>query len=139
MYVICVFGYLEFNTDEVQAQNIILNNSFALYDDPIGSQILQWVDEIPNEGLLHFHGLLGSEYLIPTSIDCLKDVLIRRADDFTMPNGFRRYFSRFVGQSLLVEEGDRHKQLKRLFAPVLQHAQLEIIRKCVEQKSSLCA
>ena len=72
---------------------------------------------IPNNGLLLLHGLLGSEYLLPTSPESLADVLTHQAYDFEKPSSLRRYVQHFSGGGLLFEEGIKHKERKKLVMP----------------------
>jgi hypothetical protein len=55
--------------------NVFIGNFYAIFGHPLGAKLLEWVNFVPNDGLIHFRCVLGSEYLITTNPTSLADVL----------------------------------------------------------------
>lgn len=49
---------------------------FDIFDEPLANAVTHWINERPYpHGLMHFFGLFGSEYIVPTDQDGLVEVL----------------------------------------------------------------
>nr|WGZ60634.1 cytochrome P450 [Fusarium tricinctum] len=117
----------------------LLGNSKAVFSDPVGKQISNWLETIPNKGLIYFRGTLGSEYLVPTSVEALADVLCNNTYDYTKTSGFRKFTDRFIGQGLLTAEGELHRQLIRLGGPVFIERRINDLKPILSSKArQLC-
>jgi len=102
--------------------------------DPSGAHILKWLKTIPNNGLLLLHGVLGSEYLLPTSPESLTDVLTRQAYDFEKPSSLRHYVQHFSGGGLLFDEGITHKDRKKTVMPAFQQSHINKLKPVLSSK-----
>jgi Cytochrome P450 len=94
------------------------------------------VNSIPNDGLLHFFGLLGAEYLVPTSVESLSDVLSNRSYQFQKTSGLHRYAVRFFGEGLVVQEGNKHKKNRKSFVQVFNQRQVDKLKPILSSKAS---
>ena len=112
-----------------------MGNILAILGDPTGAHILEWLKTIPNNGLLLLHGVLGSEYLLPTSPESLADVLTRQAYDFEKPSSLRRYVQHFSGGGLLFEEGLKHKERKKTVMLAFQQSHINKLKPVLSLKS----
>jgi cytochrome P450 len=102
---------------------------------PLGRQITEWMNSIPNDGLLFFRGVLGAEYLVVTGTQGLRDVLFSRAYDFEKTSAFRRYTRRFLAAGLVVQEGEAHKIRRRAIGPVFQPRNVDALKPLLCEKS----
>ncbi|KAJ5730575.1 uncharacterized protein N7483_005083 [Penicillium malachiteum] len=118
------------------SESFFFQNSSAIFDEPLGNRITHWVNTIPNDGLLHFFGLFGSEYLVPTSIESLSDVLTNRSYQFQKTSGFRRYGIRFFGDGIVVQESDKHKQSRKSFLQAFNQRQVDRLKPVLSSKAS---
>ncbi|KAJ5132235.1 hypothetical protein N7448_006393 [Penicillium atrosanguineum] len=116
--------------------NIIFQNASAIFDEPLGTQITNWVNSIPNEGLLHFHGFMGTEYLVATSVESLSDVLTNRSYQFQKTSGLRRYAERFFGRGIVIQEGDEHKKNRKSFVQVFNQRQVDKLKPILSSKAT---
>jgi cytochrome P450 len=117
----------------------VLGDSKAVFNDPLGRQIYNWIERLPNKGMIFFRGSLGSEYVVPTSVEALTDVLCHHPYDFTKTGGFRNFTDRFIGQGLLTAEGDFHRQLVRLSGPVFIERRISHLKPIMSLKAhQLC-
>lgn len=107
----------------------------AVFSIPLGRQIAEWVNSIPNNGMLWFRGMLGAEYLIVAGADSLRDVLFVRAYDFEKTSAFRRYTRRFLAAGLVVQEGDAHKARRKAISPVFQPRNVDALKPMLTSKS----
>ncbi|KAJ5737261.1 uncharacterized protein N7483_002386 [Penicillium malachiteum] len=103
---------------------------------PLGNQITQWVNIIPNDGILHFFGLLGAEYLIPTNVESLSDVLTNRSYLFQKTSGLRRWTIQFFGEEIVVQEGEKHKKNRKSFAQVFNQRQVDKLKPIISSKAT---
>jgi cytochrome P450 len=107
----------------------------AVFSIPLGRQIAEWVNNIPNNGMLWFRGMLGAEYLIVAGAESLRDVLFARAYDFEKTSAFRRYTRRFMASGLVVQEGDAHKSRRKAISPAFQPKNVDALKPMLSKKS----
>src|SRR4051812_502603 len=107
----------------------------AIFSTPLGRQITEWMNTIPNDGLLFFRGVLGAEYLVITGSEGLRDVLFTHVYDFEKTSAFRRYTRRFLADGLVVLEGEAHKMRKKAYRPVFQPRNVDLLKPLLCAKS----
>ena len=69
----------------------------------------EWINAIPNEGLICYRLLLNKERLMITSPRALSEVLVQKNYEFVKPLKLRFGLGRILGVGLIVAEGDEHK------------------------------
>lgn len=82
--------------------------------------MLNWVQNIPNDGLLRFRGFFNEDRLIPTSPETLKSVLADNSYDFEKPPAIRKFLVKILGAGLILVEGDVHKFQRKNVLPSFQ-------------------
>ncbi|KAL2255185.1 hypothetical protein VTK26DRAFT_3910 [Humicola hyalothermophila] len=82
-----------------------------------GEPMIEWMNSIPNDGLIRYLGPLNMERLVPTSPKALAEVLATKNYDFPKPSHFRHTIGRILGVGLLLAEGDEHKVQRRNLLP----------------------
>ncbi|KAL5438614.1 hypothetical protein PMIN05_005668 [Paraphaeosphaeria minitans] len=70
-----------------------------------------------NDGLTHFHGFLHADRLLLASPAALADVLVHRSYDFEKPPWSRNFLRKFLGDGLLMTEGDEHRHQRKQIMP----------------------
>ncbi|KAF7723453.1 hypothetical protein EC973_002006 [Apophysomyces ossiformis] len=68
-------------------------------------------------GILNYHGPWNRPRLLVTDVELLKQILTTHAADFAKPPETVRFLTRFLGDGLLVAEGEVHRQQRKLLNP----------------------
>lgn len=84
-------------------------HSRQIRDKRSGEPMNDWINEIPNDGLVRYRSMFNSERLFVTSPAALSEVLVHRNYDFAKPSSLRRGLGRILGVGLIVAEGEQHK------------------------------
>ncbi|KAJ9157641.1 Cytochrome P450 4A12A [Pleurostoma richardsiae] len=84
---------------------------------PSGMPMLEWINSIPNDGLIRYLGFFNQERLLITSPKGLAEVLVTKNYDFQKPAQFRFSLGRILGVGVLLAEGDEHKIQRRNLMP----------------------
>ncbi|KAF7195153.1 Cytochrome P450 monooxygenase, partial [Pseudocercospora fuligena] len=87
------------------------------FSRPPGVLFARWMEEIPNDGLIHVPGAFGQDQLLLTSPDSLKEVLVTKAYEFEKSPPARRLMRRVLGDGLILVEGDSHRFLRKMMQP----------------------
>lgn len=85
--------------------------------EPSGAPMVDWVDEIPNQGLLRYLAIFNAERIIITSPKGLSEVLTTKSYDFQKPYHVRAGIGRILGVGVLLAEGDEHKFQRKHLMP----------------------
>lgn len=75
------------------------------------------MNEIPNNGLIRYLGLLNSERLIVTSPKGLSELLTVKHYEFGKPHDFIVGLGKILGIGLFLAEGDNHKMQRKNLLP----------------------
>jgi len=78
---------------------------------------LQTMKTVPNDGIILRRGFLHTTRLILTTPAALADVLVHKSYDFEKPSRARRFLMRFLGEGLLLSEGEEHRFQRKRLAP----------------------
>ncbi|KAI4666736.1 uncharacterized protein J4E79_002776 [Alternaria viburni] len=82
-----------------------------------GDWHLQTMKTVPNDGIILRRGFLHTTRLILTTPAALTDVLVHKSYDFEKPSRARRFLMRFLGEGLLLSEGEEHRLQRKRLAP----------------------
>jgi cytochrome P450 len=72
---------------------------------------------IPNDGLITFRGLFNQDRLLLTNAKALADVLVHKSYDFEKPPESRTFLRQFLGNGLIIVEGEEHKFQRKHMMP----------------------
>lgn len=84
---------------------------------PRGLITIDWLRNIPNEGLIHFRAGVKYSFVVATSHRALLDVLHTNSYDFVKPQGGREFLARGLGYGLILSEGDAHRTARKAVTP----------------------
>jgi len=84
---------------------------------PTGGPMMNWIDSIPNKGLIRYLGPFNQERLFVTSPKALAEVLVTKNYEFVKPEQFRFSIGRILGVGVLLAEGDEHKAQRKNLLP----------------------
>ncbi|KAL6714499.1 hypothetical protein ACLMJK_007924 [Lecanora helva] len=94
-----------------EANTSFLNGQFKrIRDEPSGAPHRDWINTIPNDGLIYYNGLLNAERLLITSPLGLTEVLTTKSYEFVKPAMITVGLGRVLGMGLIIAEGDEHKR-----------------------------
>lgn len=91
------------------------NGQFArILKDPSGIPMQEWINEVPNQGLIHYRTLFNTERIMLTSPQALGEVLVQKSYEFIKPSLMRQGLGRLLGGTgILLVEGEEHKVPKQ--------------------------
>ncbi|KAF4766017.1 hypothetical protein HAV15_010434 [Penicillium sp. str.  len=116
--------------------NWLYDHIFDIFDEPLAFNVTQWINERAYPGgLLHFFGLFGSSYIVPTSAEALTEVLSTRAYDYEKASSFKRYTTRFWGHGLVSQEQEEHKRNRKNYLPVFNQTNIAKLKPILFAKS----
>lgn len=95
----------------------IIGHSMIIFRKPNGSGHLQLMKETLNDGLILTRGLFHGNRLILSSPATIADVLVNKSYDFEKPAWARNFLRKFLGDGLLMTEGDEHRHHRKLIMP----------------------
>ncbi|KAK8140441.1 hypothetical protein PG984_000507 [Apiospora sp. TS-2023a] len=107
----------------------------AINKHPTGIPMRDWINTIPNNGLIRYAGIFNQERLMPTSPKALADVLVTRNYDFEKPSQIRNSIGRILGIGVLLAEGDQHKSQRRNLMPAFAFRHIKDLYPVFWQKS----
>ncbi|TWU72928.1 hypothetical protein ED733_000856 [Metarhizium rileyi] len=84
--------------------------------EPTGFPMREWVDNIPNAGLIRYSTWFEQRVLV-TNPKGLAEVLVTKNYDFEKPKQFSQSLGRFLGRGILFAEGDEHKRQRKNLMP----------------------
>lgn len=77
--------------------------------EPTGVPHQEWINSVPNDGLIYYTSLFNGARLLPTSPQALNEVLVTKNYEFIKPQMLRNGLGRILGTGLVLSEGDEHK------------------------------
>ncbi|KAK8062950.1 Cytochrome P450 [Apiospora hydei] len=92
--------------------------------EPRLPEIEHWIDTIPNDGLIRYHGLFNRERIFIASPGAAKEFLTTSAYKFIKPQLQYTLANLIAGRGLLILEGEEHKQVRKTLNPAFSPANL---------------
>ncbi|KAK3301159.1 cytochrome P450 [Chaetomium fimeti] len=84
---------------------------------PTGQPMRNWINSIPNEGIIRYLGPFNQERLFITTPKALAEVLVTKNYEFIKPETMRYSIGRILGIGILLAEGDEHKLQRKNLLP----------------------
>ncbi|KAH8708578.1 cytochrome P450, partial [Phaeosphaeriaceae sp. PMI808] len=88
-----------------------------MFQRPPGSHHLRAMKETDNDGIILTRGLFHRDRLIITTPAAIADVLVHKSYDMEKPPWARAFLRKFLGDGLLMTEGDEHKHHRKQIMP----------------------
>lgn len=85
--------------------------------EPSGIPMRQWINEIPNDGLIRYRHMFNRDRVLVTSPKALGEVLVTKSYDFIKPDFVSTGIGRILGIGVLFAEGDEHKKQRKALTP----------------------
>ncbi|KAL2269933.1 hypothetical protein VTJ83DRAFT_2117 [Remersonia thermophila] len=100
-----------------KGNSLLMGQWKAIVKFPTGTPMLEWINTIPNDGLIRYLGPFNQERLLISSPKALAEVLTTKNYDFVKPQNVRYFLGRILGIGLLLAEGDEHKMQRKNLMP----------------------
>ncbi|KAK0618295.1 cytochrome P450 [Bombardia bombarda] len=105
---------------------------------PTGVPMREWINSIPNDGLIRYLGLFNQERLVVTSHKTLAEVLVTKNYDFEKPSTFQFFLGRILGYGILLVEGETHKMQRKNLLPAFAFRHVKDLYPVFWSKSQEC-
>ena len=89
-----------------QGGNFFWGHFRTIVKEPTGDPQRRWVNEVSNEGLIHYRNMFNEGRLVPTTPKALAEVLVQKNYEFVKPAQFRAGTASILGVGLLLAEGE---------------------------------
>jgi cytochrome P450 len=96
-----------------------------LFKEPNSVDFLRWIEEIPNDGLIRFHGVLNGERLLITTTEGTKVVHDGDTKNFHRPLAAKAILTRLTGGAIFAAEGREHTAQRKEMTPAFKHRHLK--------------
>lgn len=96
-----------------------------LFKEPNSIDFLRWIEEIPNDGLIRFHGVLNGERLLVTTTEGTRVVHEGDTKDFHRPPAAKAILTRLTGGAIFAAEGREHAAQRKEMVPAFKHRHLK--------------
>lgn len=107
-----------------------------IVEGPTGEPHRDWINSIPNDGLIYYTSLLNQGRLLITSPQGLSEVLTTKSYDFIKPQQLRNGLGRVLGIGILLAEGDEHKRQRKNLIPAFTYRHIKDLYPVFWTKSS---
>lgn len=77
--------------------------------EPTGDPLRAWMEQVPNDGLIRYGGLLNSDSVAVVGPEALAEVLVHKNYEFIKPPGLTKGIGGILGVGLFLAEGEEHK------------------------------
>ena len=95
-----------------------LNGQFwRIFAEPTGHPHSDWIENVPNDGLIYYTSFMNAPRVLVTSIEGLKEVLNSKSYEFVKPSQIAQGIGRILGIGVLFAEGDEHRRQRKALAP----------------------
>ncbi|KAI9845089.1 MAG: hypothetical protein M1837_005093 [Sclerophora amabilis] len=97
--------------------SFLMGHFSRIMKEPSGAPAVEWLNDIPNEGVIRYLNHFNNDRVMPTSAKALSEVLTLRSYDFIKPHFMRAGIGRLLGIGVLLAEGDEHKVQRKNLMP----------------------
>lgn len=104
----------------------LVGHGLKLFGRPAGQAHLNMMKETDNDGIILTRGFFHSDRLIVTSPAALADVLVHKSYDMEKPPLPRAFLKKFLGDGLLMTEGDEHKHHRKHIMPAFHFRHIKV-------------
>jgi hypothetical protein len=77
--------------------------------EPGGSPHRRWINTVPNDGIIRYRSRFNEERIFLTSPKAVAEVVVEKSYSFTRTQRFKSVTKDFLGNGLIISEGDEHR------------------------------
>ncbi|KAH1513894.1 hypothetical protein KXX29_009738 [Aspergillus fumigatus] len=108
---------------------------WRILSEPVGIPMREWINTIPNDGIIRFTTVFNQERLILTSPEALSDALVTHNYDWDKPEQMKKGLGRIVGQGVLLASGNVHKTQRKCLLPAFSFRHIKTLYPIFWEKS----
>ena len=112
---------------KIKGANPFWGHFNAILKEQTGAPQERWIEEVPNEGLIHYRTLFNEGRVIPTTPKALSEVLVQKNYEFVKPLQVRAGVGRLLGVGILLAEGEEHRIQRKNLMVGLSRALLTLL------------
>jgi hypothetical protein len=86
-----------------------MGNFDRILKDPTGEPHKEWINSVPNDGLIRYTVMFNTERVFVTNAKALAEVLVTKNYEFVKPGLLRFGLGKILGVGVLLAEGEEHK------------------------------
>ncbi|KAB8346368.1 hypothetical protein FH972_023410 [Carpinus fangiana] len=110
---------------EPKGSSIFMGQYRRILKDPSGHPQREWINEIPNDGIIRYRGVFNSERLLLTSPRALGEAMVTKNYDFVKPSAIQASIGRILGIGVLFAEGDEHRRQRKNLTPAFTYRHIK--------------
>ena len=95
----------------------LFGHAYLMFKSPAGEAERKIMMTTPNTGIVRTHGIFHKSRLLITTPEAIADVLVHRTYDFEKPPWTRSFLRKFLGDGLIITEGDAHRHDRKNIMP----------------------
>lgn len=95
----------------------IMGQWARIVKEPTGTPHIEWMNTIPNDGIIRYLGGFNRERLLLTSPKALGEAMVAKSYDFVKPQTIIASIGRILGIGILFAEGDEHRRQRKNLTP----------------------
>ncbi|KAJ5988739.1 hypothetical protein N7481_003949 [Penicillium waksmanii] len=107
------------------SRNWLTGNSNSFLVETPYALIKTWLKEFPTEGLLRYYIVGNLEWVMPTSSEALKEILVTKAYEFEKPEIMKYPLQKSLGRGILLVEGDEHRMHRKNLLPAFSYRHIK--------------
>ncbi|KAJ5104263.1 hypothetical protein N7532_004792 [Penicillium argentinense] len=107
------------------SRNLLTGNSKSFLVETPYVLIRGWLKDFPNEGLLRYYIVGNLEWVMPTSPEALKEILVTKAYEFEKPEIMKYGLQKTLGHGILLAEGEEHKIHRKNLMPAFSYRHIK--------------
>ncbi|KAK5127185.1 hypothetical protein LTR85_008546 [Meristemomyces frigidus] len=96
-----------------------------LLKEPNSVDFLRWLENVPNDGLLRYYGVLNGERILVTTTDGAKTIHDGDEQDFRRPSIAKAILCRLTGGGVFAAEGAHHAAQRKEMQPAFKFRHLK--------------
>jgi cytochrome P450 len=113
------------NLPQAKGFKPLLGHGWMMMQRPGGAPHLKAMKETPNDGIILTRGFFHTTRLMLTTPAALADILVHKSYDFEKSPFVRGFLRKFLGDGLLLTEGDEHKHQRKRITPAFHFRQIK--------------
>ncbi|GAB7340866.1 hypothetical protein MBLNU457_7225t1 [Dothideomycetes sp. NU457] len=104
-----------------KGNSIFMGQFYRILKEPSGVPQREWMETIPNDGLIYYRSMFNSERVMVTSPKGLSEALSTKSYDLIKPKQLVQGIGRILGVGVLLAEGDEHKRQRKNLMPAFTY------------------
>ncbi|KAF2135459.1 uncharacterized protein K452DRAFT_323042 [Aplosporella prunicola CBS 121167] len=119
--------------------NWLMGHFGKIRKETTGEPQREWMETVPNDGLIYYRFAFNSERVLLTSPTALAEVLVHKNYEFIKPQQIRHGLGRVLGIGLILAEGEEHRHQRKALMPAFSFRHIKDLYPVFWKKSQEAA